>query len=168
MNASPQRKGNLFTRSPAGGRILSALSLPAFSLLAPAGYGVLTTRGRRTGKLRRRCVHVIRDGNRAYLVMLRPTSEAVQRGWVAGWLWNIRANPQVRLRIRGGTFAGRARELTDAQELSTARAIYCETVNLFDRAEYIFHRGKRPTRERIQALHRGWFDTGVPLVIELG
>lgn len=162
-----ERKGNLFTRSPAGGRILSALSLPVFALLAPQGYGVLTTRGRRTGKTRRKCMHVIRHGDGVYMVMLRPTTEAMVRGWVAGWLWNIRADPNVRLRIRGGTFAGRARELTDPQELQAARAIYCDTVNLLDGAEYIFHRRRRPTRTKIEALHREWFDTGVPLVVEL-
>jgi hypothetical protein len=46
------RKGNPFTRSSTGGRILSVLMLPGFTLHPPAGYGVLTTIGRRTGKTR--------------------------------------------------------------------------------------------------------------------
>jgi deazaflavin-dependent oxidoreductase (nitroreductase family) len=161
------RKYNPFTRSPTGGRILSALSLPVFTLHPPVGYGVLTTTGRNTGKTRCRCVHAVRHGNRAYIVMIRPTLAAIASAWIAGWVWNIRANPNVRLRIRGGTFTGRARELTDEEELRAARTIYCETVNLFDHLEYVFHRGERPTRAKIEALHHGWFDTGIPLVVEL-
>ena len=161
------RKGNPFTRSAAGGRILSALTLPRFTIYPPIGYGVLTTTGRKTGKARRKCVHVIRRGNRAYIVMIRPTLATRASSWVAAWMWNIRADPNVRLRIRGGTFAGRARELTDDEGLQAARAIYCGTVNPFDYFEYAFHRVERPTRAKIEALHHGWFDTGIPLVVEL-
>jgi deazaflavin-dependent oxidoreductase (nitroreductase family) len=161
------RRYNPFTRSPAGGRIISALSLPAFTLRAPVGYGVLTTTGRKTGKTRRRCVHAVRHGDRAYIVMIRPSPGARASAWAAGWVWNIRANPNVRLRIRGGTFTARARELTDDDELRAARAIYCGTVNPFDYLEYVFHRGDPPTRAKIEALHQGWFDTGIPLVVEL-
>ncbi len=82
-------------------------------------------------------------------------------------MWNIRANPNVRLRIRGGTFTGGARELTDDEELHAARAIYCRTVNPYDYFEYAFHRSGRPKRAKIEALHHGWFDTGIPLVVEL-
>ena len=161
------REGNPFTRSAAGGRALNALMLPGFALYPPVGYGVLTTTGRRTGKTRRRCVHAIRHGNRAYIVMIRPTPAAIALPWTAAWMWNIRANANVRLRLRGGAFAGRARELTDEQELQTAREIYSGAVNPFDYVECAFHRGERPTRARIQALHNAWFDTGIPLVVEL-
>lgn len=165
------REDNIFTRSPTGGRVLSALTLPRFMLHPPMSYGVLTTTGRRTGKTRRRCVHAVRHGNRAYIVMIRPSIAAVAAGWTAGWLWNIRANPNVRLRIRDGTirsvtFRARARELTDEEELRTAKAVYCDTVSPFDYAEYVFHRGQRPTRARIEALHREWFERGIPLVVE--
>jgi deazaflavin-dependent oxidoreductase (nitroreductase family) len=167
------RESNIFTRSPTGGRVLSALTLPRFTIHPPVGYGVLTTIGRRTGKTRRRCMHVARHGNRAYIVILRASPIAREMGWIAGWLWNIRSNPNVRLRIRDGkirstTFRARARELTDAEELRVARAIYCDTVNPLDRAEYVFHRGQRPTRARIEALHRQWFDSGIPIAIEWG
>ncbi len=167
------REDNIFTRSPTGGRVLSALTLPRFTILPPVGYGVLTTIGRRTGKRRRRCIHLVRHGNRAYIVMLRPSAVAREAGWTAGWLWNIRSNPNVRLRIRvgairGATLSARARELTDAEELRAARAVYCDAVNPLDRAEYIFHRRQRPTRVRIEALHRQWFDSGIPLAIEWG
>jgi deazaflavin-dependent oxidoreductase (nitroreductase family) len=158
-----ERKGNPFMRSPSGGRVLSAMMLPYFTLRPPLGFGVLTTTGRRTGKKRRKCIRVIRQGNRAYIVMIRPkiTHKA------AAWVLNIRADPNVSLRMRGGTFAGLARELDDDEELQQARELYCAAVNPFDYGECIFHRGSRPTRSKIEELHRIWFDTGIPLVVEL-
>jgi len=158
-----ERKGNPFMRSPTGGRVLSAMMLPYFTIRPPLGFGVLTTTGRRTGKKRRKCIHVIRTGNRAYIVMIKPHITAKTSAWVS----NIRADPNVSLRIRGGTFAGRARELDDEAELQQARELYCEAVNPFDYVECTFHRGWRPTRAKIRQLHRSWFDTGIPLVIEL-
>jgi deazaflavin-dependent oxidoreductase (nitroreductase family) len=154
-----ERKHNPFVRSAAGGRVLSALQLPWFTILPPAGFGVLTTTGRKTGKARRKCVRAIRKGNRAYIVSIG--------GAHAAWLKNLRANPNVRLRVRGGSFAGVARELRDTAETEQASAAYCETVNPADYAECSLHRTGRPTRSKINELHRGWFDQGIPLVVEL-
>lgn len=167
MTDTLEHKGNPFTRSKGGGRILSALMLPFFLVRPPAGFGVLTTTGRRTGKTRRKCVHVVRQGAKAYLVMLRPTEAAIEAGWISAWMLNIRADPRVRLRIRGGTFAGVARELGDAEEIQRAADMYCETVNPFDYVECAFHRGERPTRAKIDELHRDWFEHGIPLEIDL-
>lgn len=158
-----QRKRNPFMRSPIGGRALSAMMLPHFTLRPPLGFGVLTTIGRRTGKKRRKCIRVIRRGNRAYIVMIRPKITYKASAWVL----NIRADPNVSLRMRGGTFAGLARELDDEEELQQARELYCAAVNSFDYGECTFHRGSRPTRSKIEELHRIWFDTGIPLVVEL-
>jgi deazaflavin-dependent oxidoreductase (nitroreductase family) len=163
----PERERNPFTKSPTGGRVLSALMLPFFTVWPPTGFGVLTTTGRKTGKARPKCVHVIRDGNKAYIVMLRPSVEAITLNHVAAWVLNIRADPKVRLRIRGGTFAGVARELQDAAEIEEATETFCETVNPFDYLECHFHRGGRPTRAKIKELHRSWFENGLPLVVEL-
>jgi deazaflavin-dependent oxidoreductase (nitroreductase family) len=155
-------------RSARGGRLVSALTLLPTLLLPPSGYGVITTTGRKTGKARRKCIRVVRRGNRAYLVQLRPPELAMTRPMaVAGWVWNLRANPNVKLRIRGGTFAGVARELTDAGELAEAREALCETVTLVDYAECRLHLRGLPTRSKIRDLHRYWFDTGIPLAIEL-
>lgn len=88
-------------------------------------------------------------------------------GAVSAWLWNIRANPRVSLRIRGGRFAGVARELEGAPEKQEAREAYCETVHAFDYGECSFHLSGRPNRQKIKRLHRHWFDTGVPLVVDL-
>jgi len=92
--------------------------------------------------------------------MIRPSA-------VAAWVWNIRSNPNVTLRIRGGTFAGLARELTDPVELAEARAAFCEKVNLMDYGECALHLRGLPTRAKIEELHRYWFDTGIPLVVDL-
>jgi deazaflavin-dependent oxidoreductase (nitroreductase family) len=155
-------------RSARDGRLLSAMMLPLFVLRPPSGYGLITTTGRKTGKTRRKCVRVIRRGNRAYIVQLRPPELAMARpSAAAGWLWNIRANPSVRLRIRGGTFAGIARELKDPAELERAGEALCETVNLFDYGECDLHLRGLPTRAKIKDLHRYWFDTGIPLVVDL-
>jgi deazaflavin-dependent oxidoreductase (nitroreductase family) len=161
-----ERKRNLFTKSAGGGRMLSALMFP-LAVRAPRSFGVLTTKGRKTGKWRRKCVHPVRDGEKVYILMLRPTPTAVAKNHIAGWLLNIRAEPRVRLRMHGGNFAGRARELHDPAEIERARAVYCETVNPFDYVECAFHRGGLPTRAKIEELHRSWFATGVPLVVEL-
>lgn len=155
-------------RSARDGRLLSASMLPFFQLRPPRGYGVIATTGRKTGKTRRKCVRVIRQGNNAYLVQLRPPQLALRNpDSAAAWLWNIRANPNVRLRIRGGNFPGVARELTDLDELAVARRVICDTVTLFDYGECDLHLRGLPTRAKIVELHRYWFDTGIPLVVEL-
>jgi len=155
-------------RSARDGRVLSALMLPFFLIRPPSGFGVITTIGRKTGKRRRRCIRVTRRGNKAYIVQLRPPALAMTHpSAAAAWVWNIRANPAVTLRIRGGTFQGVARELKDPAELEQAREAVCETVNLFDYGECDVHLRGLPTRAKIKDLHRYWFDTGIPLVVEL-
>lgn len=154
-------------RSVRDGRVVNALTLLPILLRPPSAFGVITTTGRKTGRARRTCVRVVRRGERAYLVSLRPPVLAMKRPTaVAAWVWNIRANPDVTLRIRGGTFAGVARELTEAEELAGAREALCETVTFVDYAECSLHLRGLPTRSKIQDLHRYWFDTGIPLVIE--
>jgi deazaflavin-dependent oxidoreductase (nitroreductase family) len=157
MENAAERARNPFLRSSTGGRILSALMLPHFTVLPPVGSGVLTTTGRRTGKTRRKCIRAIRRGRTAYVVAIRQSA----------WLKNVEANPQVTLRIRGGTFAGTARTPRDVEERREAAAAYCETVNPFDWIECLMWRRGRPTRAKITELHRGWFERGTPLVIDL-
>jgi deazaflavin-dependent oxidoreductase (nitroreductase family) len=155
-------------RSARHGRRLSALMLPAVMAWPGSGYAVITTTGRKTGKARRKCIRVARRGNKAYIVQLRPPELAMVRpSVVAAWVWNIRSNPNVMLRIRGGTFKGVARELTDEVELAEARAALCEKVYLMDYGECALHLRGLPTRTKIEELHRYWFDTGIPLVVEL-
>jgi deazaflavin-dependent oxidoreductase (nitroreductase family) len=142
-----------------GGRILSALELPWFNLMPPRNYGVLTTTGRKTGKPRRKCIRAIRRGDSVYIVSIGGPNIA--------WLKNIEANPDVSLRIRGGTFAGRVRKLSDPQETERAMQAYSEPVDFVDYVACMNWRKGRPARARVVDLTRGWFREGVPLVIEL-
>jgi deazaflavin-dependent oxidoreductase (nitroreductase family) len=89
-----ERKHNPFVNSPAGGRALSALQLPLFLTRPPKGYGVLTATGRKTGKVRRRCVRGIRDGDVVYVVAIKGKTQ---------WARNALANPVVRLDYQGKT-----------------------------------------------------------------
>jgi deazaflavin-dependent oxidoreductase (nitroreductase family) len=166
-HASKHRR-HPFVRSATGGRVLSALMLPFVTTLPSAGYGVITTTGRKTGKARRKCIRAIRSDDKVYIVMLRPPVIATARpSAVSAWVWNIRANPNVRLRIRGGRFQGVARELEGPTELQLAREAFCETVNAVDYGECALHLRGLPTRSKIKELHRYWFDTGIPLVVDL-
>ena len=155
-------------RTPRHGRILSALMLPGFAVHPPQGFGILTTTGRRTGRRRRKCMRIVRQGNRAYLVSLRlPDPTNTHPGFVAGWVWNIRSNPRVRVRLPGGSVSGTAREISDPGELASARTALRETVHRFDYAECRIHLRGRPDRAKVVALHEYWFDTGTPLVVDL-
>jgi deazaflavin-dependent oxidoreductase (nitroreductase family) len=155
-------------RSERDGRILSALMLPLFWPHAPAGSAVLTTTGRKSGKQRRKCVRAIRRGNRVYIVALRPPELAIERPTaVSAWVWNIRANPDVRIHLGLRTLGGTAHEIDDPVELAHAQEAICETVNVSDYGECLLHLRGLPTREKIEALHRYWFDTGIPLVVDL-
>ncbi|MDP9067881.1 MAG: nitroreductase family deazaflavin-dependent oxidoreductase [Actinomycetota bacterium] len=149
----------LTTTKRTGPRILNALQQPFFMLLPPRGYAVLTTTGRKTGKRRRKCVRAIRDGDKVYLVSLP--------GRYSSWFRNIQGQPQVNLRMRGGTFQGTAREIRDRDEYETARAIYCGTLTVFDRLSYLNHRTGLPTSERIRGMLERWFTVCTPLVVEL-
>jgi len=155
-------------RSGRGGRILSALMLPQLWSAPPAGYGVLTTTGCRTARLRHKCVRVIQRGDRAYLVALRlPYIAVANPTAVQAWVPNIRANSNVRLRIRGADFKGAARAITDADERELARSLICDTVFPNDYGECALHLRGLPTRTKVQELHRYWFETGIPFVIDL-
>ena len=62
---------------------------------------------------------------------------------------------------------GTAREIDDPVELERANEAICETVNASDYGECLLHLRGLPTRAKIKALHRYWFDTGTPIVVEL-
>ena len=155
-------------RSARDGRRLSALMLPLYAIATPPGHGVLTTVGRRTGKQRRKCIRAIRHGDTVYVVMLRlPAAVIKDTHVVAAWVLNIRANPSVRLKLGRRTHDAIAREITDPGELQAAREAICETVHLVDYGECDLHLRGLPTRAKIKELHRYWFDTGVPIAIDL-
>src|ERR687895_1139217 len=65
---------------------------------------LLTTRGRRTGRLRRTALYYGRDGDRYVLV-----ATAVRGGGDPSWYLNLLANPAVVLQVRTDVFAAVAR-----------------------------------------------------------
>jgi deazaflavin-dependent oxidoreductase (nitroreductase family) len=77
--------------------------------LAPPGYALLETIGRKSGKPRRTPVGNGRVGQQFWLV--------AEHGMKAGYVRNIAKNPQVRLKLRDGFrlrwHSGRARLLSD-------------------------------------------------------
>jgi deazaflavin-dependent oxidoreductase (nitroreductase family) len=159
-----ERKRNPFVRSKTGGRILSASMLPAFMALPPLDWGVLTTIGRRTGKRRPKCVRAVRSGDQVYIVSIRPFHAGTV---TAAWVLNIRADPSVSLRLRHGRFTGVARELSDPAEVRRVKELYCETLRPFDFVSCALHRPGWPTRAKVKALHRSWFDKGIRLAVQL-
>lgn len=100
----------------------------------------------------------MRDGAKVYVVAIGGNRSA--------WLQNMRADPQVELRIRGGRFRGRARELT-ASERQRAERIYAARTSPFEFLESLAHLRGWPRRDKSQRLHEHWFRTGAPMVVEL-
>lgn len=150
------------------GQILSALMLPDYTFGVPTGHAVLTTTGRKTGKPRRKVIRAIRKGNQVYAVQLRPPVPAIQTPlMVAAWVWNVRADPCVQLKLGRHTHTAVMHELEDPAELARAREIFCEPVHVVDYGECLLHLKGFPSPRKIRDLHRYWFDTGVPLVAEL-
>jgi deazaflavin-dependent oxidoreductase (nitroreductase family) len=68
---------------------------------------LLTTRGRRSGKLRRTALWYLRDGDRYLLVGSNGGSR-----WDPAWVHNVRANRAVVVQVRGDSFAALARTAT--------------------------------------------------------
>jgi hypothetical protein len=104
-------------------------------------------------------VRIVRSGDRAYVV-------AIKGAGVTRWAKNALANPGVKVRLRDGRFRGRARELRP-EERDEAREVYSANVGWFERGEWRIWRDDSFSPEKSRELHRHWFDTGTPLVIEL-
>lgn len=80
------------------------------SLTGRAPVLLLTTTGRRTGKLRTVPAFYLRDGDRYVLCNVRPPHERTNP-----WVLNVLANPRVRLTIRHETLDGRARRADESE-----------------------------------------------------
>jgi deazaflavin-dependent oxidoreductase (nitroreductase family) len=82
---------------------------------------LLTTRGRRSGKLRRTALWYLRDGERYLLVGSNGASRADP-----GWVHNVQANPAVVVQVRGNTFAALARRATAGERRALWERIAAE------------------------------------------
>ena len=140
-------------------RLGNAFTRPVWSILPPPlGFGILTTIGRKTGKLRRQSVRAIRQGDRIVVVAMM--------GERAQWLRNIRTNPHVTLRLKDKTAPGLAHEVLSDTERKWAADAYIGTTVPNDYLDYAVYEWGFPTRRKIQAAHRSWFEEGVPVIIE--
>ncbi len=73
--------------------------------LAPRTYAILETTGRRSGLPRRTPIGHVADDNTVWIV--------AEHGSRAGYVRNIRSNPRVRIKLRGGWRSGTARVLDE-------------------------------------------------------
>jgi hypothetical protein len=103
-------------------------------------------------------VRAIRDDNTVFVVAIA--------GERSGWLRNLRIDPYVRLRIRGGTFEGVARDVRE-DERRRAEALYCQFTGPFELLESLAHLPGWPDRRKISRMHRHWFRSGTPMAIDL-
>ena len=155
---APDHNRSKFTTTQQGGKRLSELQLPWFTVFPPRGFGVLTTTGRRTRQPRRTCIRAVRDGDTVFVVAIA--------GERTGWLRNLRNDPQVKLRIRSGTFDGTARDVRD-DERRRAEEAYCRFSGPFELLESLAHLRGRPKLNKIRRMHQHWFHTGTPIAIDL-
>lgn len=128
-------------------------------LPTPAGLGVVTSKGRRSGKPRTRAMRMVRDGDRVYAVAIM--------GPRTDWLANVRADPSVTVKLGGRTRRARARELTERAERARAAEAYRPVAGWYDYVDYANFVWSFPTRARLLKVHDEWFDNGTPVVFEL-
>jgi deazaflavin-dependent oxidoreductase (nitroreductase family) len=87
-----------------GGR-LTSFGRPAMPMLT------LTTLGRKTGRPRSVQLACILDDGDPLIV-----ASAMGQERHPGWRYNLEANPEVRVQMRGDAFSARAQRLTDAEK----------------------------------------------------
>ena len=125
----------------------------------PEGLALLTTTGRKTGMKRDRAIRAVRVGMDVFAVaLLGPKSD---------WFANIRANPNVQLKLGGTTHDALARTLDSSDELERASGIYNPVAGWYDYVDYANLVWSLPTRSRLLSAHDEWFRTGTPVVFEL-
>jgi deazaflavin-dependent oxidoreductase (nitroreductase family) len=154
-----RRMANPFAMSKTFHRMGHATNTRAWRLLpTPRGCAVITTTGRKTGQPRVRAIRAIRDGDRLYAVALLGTR--------CDWLYNIRAEPRVRIKLGRRTYDATAREVTDG-ERAEALAAYLPNAGWFDYMDYVNFAWGVPTPGALHRAHEKWFAEGVPVVFEL-
>src|SRR5262245_42333204 len=151
---------NPFKRSKAFHRIGHVTNTTPWRLMpTPAGLAVITTSGRRTGRRRVRAVRAVKSGSVVYAVALL--------GERTAWLHNIRACPDVRIKLGRTTYAARARELCDEGDRGRAADAYRPVAGWFDYADYANFVWDIPTRRKLVKAHDEWFEQGTPVEFRL-
>lgn len=132
---------------------------PLRLLPTPRGYAIITTIGRKSGKKRTRAMRAVRDGQQVYGVALL--------GERTAWLANIRANPNVTIRLGTKTYAATARRVTDPDERARAANAYRPIAGWYDYFDYMNFVWSIPTRTKLLAAHDRWFETGTVVAFDL-
>jgi len=125
----------------------------------PRGLAVLTTTGRRTGKLRHRAIRAVRDGDLVYAVALFGDDSA--------WVKNLRAQPNVKLKLGGTTYHAFARDVRQGEDQDRAARAYVAGAGWFDYVDYANFLWSVPTRAKMLRAYEQWFTSGTPVVFEL-
>jgi deazaflavin-dependent oxidoreductase (nitroreductase family) len=124
----------------------------------PRGLALLTTVGRRTGKRRHRAIRAVRDGDRVYAVAFF--------GDDCAWVKNVRAQPNVKLKLGATTYDAVASVVGDAERHRAAEA-YVAAAGWFDYVDYVNFVWSLPTRAKMLRAYEEWFNSGTPVVFEL-
>jgi deazaflavin-dependent oxidoreductase (nitroreductase family) len=107
---------------------------------------LLTTTGRRSGKLRVTPLQYEEIEGAYYL--------GAARGLQADWVRNIQANPKVEVRVKARRFLGRAEIVTDPARIADFLEVRLERhphmIGLM--MERVHHLSKRPTRTQLEEL----------------
>lgn len=132
---------------------------PMRLLPTPRGYAVITTTGRKSGKPRARAIRAVRAGAQVYGIALL--------GNKADWLANVRADPNVRIRLGTKTVAAKAREITNPDERARAAAAYRPIAGWYDYMDYVNYVWGVPTRSNLLKAHEGWLKSGILVAFDL-
>ena len=151
---------NPFSKSKMFHRIGNLTVTPMWKVMpTPKGLALVTTKGRKSGKPRARVMRAVRDGKRAYAAAIL--------GDRADWVRNVRADPNVTIKLGGKTYRATARALVDPAERARAAEIYRPAAGWYDYFDYASFVWGLPTRGNVLRVHDEWFNTGTPVVFEL-
>jgi deazaflavin-dependent oxidoreductase (nitroreductase family) len=151
---------NPFSKSKMFHRMGNLMLTPTWKLLpTPKGLALVTTTGRKSGKRRQRAMRAVVDGKRAYASAIL--------GDRADWVRNVRANPDVSIKLGGTTYRAKAHPIIDSVERTRAAEAYRPVAGWYDYFDYATFVWGIPTRGNVLRVHDEWFDTGTPVVFEL-
>ena len=152
--ANPFAKSRTFHRI---GHVTNTTPLKVFP--TPAGVAVVTTKGRKSGKPRARAMRAVRDGDRVYAVSIL--------GPRADWIANLKADPNVTIKLGGKNHRATGRVIVDPDELAKAAELYRPVAGWYDYLDYLNFVWDIPTRSKLLRVHDEWFEKGTPVVFEL-
>jgi deazaflavin-dependent oxidoreductase (nitroreductase family) len=128
-------------------------------LPTPAGIALLTTTGRRSGKQRARALRAVRAGNSVYCVALL--------GERTDWLHNVRAHPQVRIKLGRTMYRAVAHEPAGSEERAQAADAYRHIAGWYDYVDYANFVWDIPMRRKLLRGYDRWLESGTQVVFQL-